>query len=161
MAAALDGDDAGLREAARRIHAAPNREHLREVQLALGKEMPIEELTAASIKQSCLVAYETRGETVMMCGVSAWGYVDIQVWMTTTADAPKYPAWLLRNARRIFKGFDRELRPGTILWQEIPAEYARGLHFARHLGFREVARRESPVTGAELVRVEREVRHVA
>ena len=136
MAAILNGDDPGLREAARRIHAAPNREHLREVQLALGREIPIEELTAASIRESVFVSYAKRGSAVMLCGVSAWGYVNIQAWMTTTADAPEYPRWLLRKARDIFRAFDRELRPGTVLWQEIPAEYKRGLNFARHLGFR-------------------------
>lgn len=151
-------EDAGLlRRCMALVEADPNPAHLDEYAALAGQTPGIKSLLDESLYGSRVTGYSERDGEALLCGIGLDGILAMQCWMVTTRNAGRLPAWLLREARRHLAAFDRFVGPHCLFWQAIPVEYQRGLHFVRHLGFRESRRAYSEKTGRMFVIVEREV----
>ena len=151
----LEGDEHGFNEALARVLANPNAKHVRELEAVEGREQDFAKVVTDSLSDMRVVSYSMHREAALVCGV-AYGIHRSALWMSATHGGEKYPRWLLGAMRRRLRAGERYIGPGVILWQAIPTFYREGIHFVEHLGFRQIRVVKSPITGHDLVVVEKE-----
>lgn len=152
-----NGDANGLKCALALIEADPNPDHIEEYRLVNGRDKGILAMIDDSVAASCLVGYAERDGEAFAGGVSTAGFISYQIWMLSTRNAGRSPRWLLRESRKFLAEADRFFGFPCSFFQFIPSSYRAGLHFVRHLGFKETRRVPLGDGETEAVCVERAI----
>lgn len=134
----LDGDNEGLARAVECVAANPNPAHLMEDRIVLGRDRGIGEMLSHSLLASGVAAYAMNNGEAMVGGVTlnpVDGMLRHEIWLLTTAGAPLYPWWMVREGRRMLDSADKVLKWPHRYVQKIPSSYRAGVAYAQKRGF--------------------------
>jgi len=113
-------------EAAIEVASNLRLEDRREVEEGHGVD-PMEHLTYAAQRGSCIYFTTPNGKTAGMAGVDTGG----QIWMLCTPDIHDYPIWFARQAKRYV-----ESRKEKLLWNIVDKRNVVHLKLLKFLGFK-------------------------
>ena len=113
-------------EAAIEVASNLRPEDRREVEEGHGVD-PMEHLTYAAQRGSCVYFTMPNGKTAGMAGVDPGG----QIWMLCTPDIHDHPIWFARQAKRYV-----ESRTDKLLWNIVDKRNVVHLKLLRFLGFK-------------------------